>query len=425
MIILRDISLVCSLLHTLVLFYILFEPRFPAKKSNTIIFSTMIPLILLNIAFFYYVGASSYGMLLLLTLSLPSLGVFWYLAKNRDGRFLFTFCIVDTIVLEILYVTQIVDHFVSKGTYIFMFAVRLVIFPVIEYLLYKKVRRIYLDIQEHTKKGWYLFAAISAIFYILMSLMINSPVPVIERPEYLPQAILLLILIPIVYLHIFNTLIRQKKMYEMEEQENILKLQTANMKARIEEFSSADKKFSIERHDIRHKLQTIAVLAENGENEKLIEFVNECTEAIGKTSVKHYCLNTVLDAVFSSYIRTAERKNIKVTTSIELPVDIGINESDFATMLANAIENAVNAAEKLPEEERYIDIKVLDSPMLMLQISNGFDGNIELDENGIPLNAKEGHGFGIRSIIAFCEKYGAFYEFKVSEKDFILRIILN
>lgn len=114
---------------------------------------------------------------------------------------------------------------------------------------------------------------------------------------------------------------------------------------------------------------------------------------------------------------------IKVSSSVDLPEVLPANEAEIATVLANAIENAVNAAKNLPEQKRFIDIKSIVSPQFMIQISNSFDGNIIIDDNGIPQSEQNGHGFGIRSIIAFCEKYGAFYEFKTNENVFIFRIM--
>lgn len=423
MTILRDFSAIWSLLHALVLFYILFESRFPPKKANAIIFCTMIPLILINFTVFLYIGPAAFGTALLLTCTLPSFAVFWYLAKNRGGKFLFTFCMVDSFVLDILYITQIIDHFVSGGTYIFLFVSRLLLFPILEYYLYKKVRSVYFEIQNSNLGGWYVSAAISAIFYVLILLVMNRPVPLLERPEYLPAAILVLILIPVIYIHIIGTLIRQHKLHEIEEQDNILKLQVTNMRTRLDEFSATEERFRIERHDIRHKFRAIETLIKNGEYEKLLDYVNECDRTISSTKVKHYCQNTILDAVLSSYIKKAEDCGITVSISFKLPDYIPVNEAELATVLANAIENSVNAARKLPEQERYIDIKALASPQFMIQISNSFDGNIILDENGIPINNKKDHGFGIRSILAFCERHDAFYEFKIDDRNFIFRIL--
>ena len=101
-----------------------------------------------------------------------------------------------------------------------------------------------------------------------------------------------------------------------------------------------------------------------------------------------------------------------------------INETELATVIANALENAINACEHVEEDGRYIDIQVITVPHFMIQISNSFNGQIEFDEKGVPANTDEEHGFGMRSIVAFCEKNEAFYEFKVEKNRFALRIAL-
>ena len=59
----------------------------------------------------------------------------------------------------------------------------------------------------------------------------------------------------------------------------------------------------------------------------------------------------------------------------------------------------------------------------MIQISNSFNGKVEFDRNGIPVSHTPGHGIGTRSIVAFCEKHKAFYEFKADDQRFSLRIV--
>ena len=96
------------------------------------------------------------------------------------------------------------------------------------------------------------------------------------------------------------------------------------------------------------------------------------------------------------------------------------NESELATALANAIENAVNACEKLPKEERHIEIKVLSKPKFIIMVRNSFDGQVEFDRDGIPINRNEEHGIGTQSIAAFCEKLGGYYQFTAKDKVFTL-----
>ena len=119
MTILRDVSVMWSLIHTLLMFMFLFDSRYSKKKTIKLTFLTMLPLILLNFILFLVCGSEGYMQRMLITLSLPSLIFFFILAKHRDGRFFFTFCVIDTLVLEIIYITNIIDHYIPG--YWFMF----------------------------------------------------------------------------------------------------------------------------------------------------------------------------------------------------------------------------------------------------------------------------------------------------------------
>lgn len=145
----------------------------------------------------------------------------------------------------------------------------------------------------------------------------------------------------------------------------------------------------------------------------------------GYRPLENYCKFTLLDAVLSSYLQEAKRKNIRISAKITLPDSLPVKESELATVFANALENAIHACEKLNPEERYIEVKTIAIPCLMLMVKNSFDGVIAFDEEGIPISPKKEHGFGTRSIVTFCEKNRAFHEFKIDEQNFILKVIFQ
>ena len=419
MTILRDLSRVWALAFTLVIFLLLFEPRYSKKKTLVITLATIIPLSIINLIL-STIDIENYGNIMLLTLSLPSCIAFWFLAKNRDGRFFFTFCMVDTIILETLFITQIINFYVTPDSHMFMFLSRLILYPLLAFLMYKIVRPMYLKVQQQIEEGWGLFAIISGLFYIIISLMMTHPTLIVTRPEYIPVMCLMFVLMPVVYIHIISTLQRLQMIHDMSEQDSILKLQVGNLTARMNELATADQQFRVERHNFRHKMNTIAGLLEKEQYDEIRILLEQYTESIKDTQVKRYCKNAVMDAVLSSYLHKAEIRHIQINHKIAFPEQIPVNESELATVFANALENAINACEKLDPEKRFIEIKVLNHPRFIVQISNSFDGNIEFDKNGIPVSHESGHGFGTRSIVAFCEKNNAFYQFKANGDKFSL-----
>ena len=420
MMILRDLSRVLALFFTLVIFLLLFEPRYSKKKTLIISLATMIPLCIINLTLSIVIDIENFGNLMLLTLSLPSCIVFWVLAKNRDGRFFFTFCMVDSIVLETLFLTQIINFYVTPDSNMFMFLSRLILYSLLVIIIYKIVRPMYRKVQQQIKEGWGLFAIISGLFYVILSLMMTHPTLIVTRPEYIPVMCLMFVLMPVVYIHIISTLRRLQVIHDISEQDSILKLQVGNLTARMDELAVADQQFRVERHNFRHKMNTIAGLLEKEQYDEIRILLEQYTESIKDTQVKRYCKNAVMDAVLSSYLHKAEIRHIKINHKIAFPEQIPVNESELATVFANALENAINACEKLDPEKRFIEINVLNHPRFIVQISNSFDGNIEFDKNGIPVSHESGHGFGTRSIVAFCERNDAFYQFKTSGDKFSL-----
>ena len=202
--------------------------------------------------------------------------------------------------------------------------------------------------------------------------------------------------------------------------EDMLRLQVSNLTARMTELNNADNKFRMERHNFRHKLKTIASLVETQQYDELNALLEEYSESIRESQVKRYCHRPVIDAVLSTYLQQARNKKISITEGFAFPDPIPCDESELATVLANALENAIQACEKLPVEKRSLRIKVLNHPRFLIQIANSFDGQIEFDENEVPVNRAEEHGFGTRSIVAFCDKNKVFYRFKAEDNTFSL-----
>ena len=409
---LKDLSIIWSLLHTLVLFLLLFEFRYPKKKAMTLTLVTMLPLILINFALFSLVGFNRYSLLMLLTLSLPSAVVFWFLAKYRDGRFFFTFCMVDTTVLEIVYISNILNHYLTPDTYVVMVVIRFLAYPIMEILTYRILRPIFLSVQNHVKRGWGLFGVIGLLFYLAITLLMAYPDTILNRPDQLPALILLFILMPIIYLHIIVTLRRQQQADEQASQDNIMRLQVAGVISRVEELGEANERFREERHNFRHKLKAIASLVETGQYEELAKTVVRYENDIEKTQVIRYCKIPIIDAVLSAYIKQAKRAEIDVSFGFDFPEQFAADENSLATVIANAVENAINACEKLPPEERRMEIKVLCKPQFIIMVRNTFNGEVIFDEEGVPINPHdEDHGFGARSIASFCKSVGGYSQF--------------
>ncbi len=204
MTILRDLSVLWSLFHILILFMLLYRSRYSREKTFILTGITMGLVIFVNVAGVSLYGAGVMGKVFILTCTLPSLLFFWFVSKDRNGRFFFTFCTADTVALWIIAVTNVADFYFGGEQYVLMFVSRLVLFPLLEWAAVRYLRKPYLELQEEVPNGWGIFAGMTALYYILLTVMANFPVIITGRPQELPAFLLILVLMPMTYAIIFR-----------------------------------------------------------------------------------------------------------------------------------------------------------------------------------------------------------------------------
>ena len=131
-----------------------------------------------------------------------------------------------------------------------------------------------------------------------------------------------------------------------------------------------------------------------------------------------------MDAVLVNAAVQAEQLNIRMEMEVTLPMELPVDIFELSIVFANALENAIQAVRKLPEDKRRIICKSVTYPRFMLEISNSYAGKITFDKRGIPAADKPGHGIGTRSIVAFAEKHNALCLFRAENGWFKLQIAM-
>lgn len=185
------------------------------------------------------------------------------------------------------------------------------------------------------------------------------------------------------------------------------------------------------RHDMRHHLAVIEGLVRQKEYDKAIEYTNNLNGSFAKTESAAYCKNPEINAILSEYISRAESAGCQITQSFVLPDSIPFDENDVCIVLANALENAINACLKLSEEKRYINISVkyADGRRLLVSVENPFDGTPKFGENGLPITDKSSenpdeHGIGLQSVKHIVEKYNGFLRCIPENGEFVFQAML-
>lgn len=182
------------------------------------------------------------------------------------------------------------------------------------------------------------------------------------------------------------------------------------------------------RHDMRHHLAVIDGLAKQGDCGKIIEYTCKLNGSFDNIQNTDYCKNPEINAIISEYINRAESEGCRITRNFILPGSIPFEEKDVCLVLANTIENAINACAALPEEKRYINItaEYIDGHKLLISVENPCSNAPRFDEDGLPITDKnpDEHGIGLRSVKRIAEKYNGFLRCMLENGVFVFRAAL-
>lgn len=417
------ISVLYSMLHMLLIFFLVYEFRCSRRTFalSTALVIGAISAAVTWIMFHYDVAtAGRYGMLIG---AFPTLFYFFLMSKERNVKFVFTFCLADTIAIWIQLFSAIVNYYVhSSGLATFL--LRLILFPMAEYAIWRWGRQPFLEMLHTVHRGWALFAIMTGLSYIILSQISVYPTSLLERPEDIPVASMVLLLIAFSYTTIFQTLYGQMTVSRAQERQRILEAQASMMERRALEVRQTEEKLAIERHDLRHRFQTVASLVEQGNQEAAMEYIGASQKVLDETQHPRFCQNVILDAILRSYFEQASQMGIEVETHLAIPDHLPMDATELSTVFANALENAIHACGKLPQEERQIVFTCVTEPQFMFEVANPYQGQVKFGPDGLPLSKRDGHGIGIRSILAFGEKHDAICRFRAENGWFRVQMAL-
>ncbi len=183
------------------------------------------------------------------------------------------------------------------------------------------------------------------------------------------------------------------------------------------------------RHDFRHFVHALSTLAEQGDLDsvKLYLKAYEQEQAAVLDTVRPFCKNAALNALFNHYMAMAQESGIVTDWKIALPEPLAIPELDLLSILGNLLENAVAGCLTVPENQRRfsLSIQTMEQDSLYIVSSNSFDGHLVKESGTLRSSKGYGHGVGLYSIRTLAEKYHGMAQFSNKDTEFCMDIVLK
>lgn len=181
-------------------------------------------------------------------------------------------------------------------------------------------------------------------------------------------------------------------------------------------------------HDMKNHLLVIQRLA--GEKEELKEYLGQLLPQFEDYETRVSTGNAMLDTLLSEKMQRAALSQIEFNICVNLKELDHLLPVDLVTIFGNAVDNAIEATQKLPkEEEKVIYIKSSNfANMHVLRFSNRYCGKVETVDGHIVTSKSESdvHGIGLSSIRNAAARYNGYMTVNADNEngEFILTVML-
>ena len=269
----------------------------------------------------------------------------------------------------------------------------------------------------------YLISGINLLVIFNISLILNE---LNVEAQYLTIIInmgsLLIVLIT------YYVFIKLNRFYRKSSNYKIIEIKNEMLRKEIKEKENIYEEVRKTHHDFKNHIICIEKLLEQGKLELVSEYINNLKEEKFQVYTWIKTGNDVVDAILNQKKSEGMKKNIDIDMKVVIPDDINIKPMDLCVILGNALDNGIEANEKIKDIDKR-NIKVRINPYkdyLFIEISNPTIFN-PIDEYGqlkTTKDNKEKHGFGIKSMATVVEEYNGILNYEYDEGEFILSIML-
>lgn len=162
------------------------------------------------------------------------------------------------------------------------------------------------------------------------------------------------------------------------------------------------------KHDMNNQMVTLSLLLQQYNVEEAQELLDKMnTSSTSRIELFYFTNDEVVDAILNSKMHICDRKEIEIEHHIDKDCIGKTDNRDVSILLANLLDNAIEAEEKL-DRNRFIKCKLERyQKCLHILIENRIEESV-LESNPQLMTTKEdtyNHGFGTKTIKSIVDKY--------------------
>lgn len=178
------------------------------------------------------------------------------------------------------------------------------------------------------------------------------------------------------------------------------------------------------RHDFKNNLISVRALIGDGQYNEAEKYIDELYGRLDATKNAFSTGNHLADAILAEKNSAAVSQKTEIDFDGIIPSD-GIDNIDLCTILANALDNALEASKSI--ENAIINVRAaVNSAVFMLTVSNPTLQPVEIKNNRVKTTKADSvnHGLGIGSIKNAAKKYNGEINLKYEDGHFTVEVMM-
>lgn len=234
-------------------------------------------------------------------------------------------------------------------------------------------------------------------------------------------SIMFFIVMLILLIVIFFGTFKLAEYYENKQQFKLIMLRNQMLEQSMKETEQTFMLWKTGMHDYKHNIINLMSLAENNDMQGIRQYLADESELLGKKLFYYKTGNDTVDTLLNIKQKIAESNGIIFIINAEIPENCKISSADFASLLGNLLDNAIEASEK--EEEPFIEVKIKTvKSFMVINVLNKYtrcDTSLQTSKA-----EKHFHGIGIHSIKQTVKKYGGEFKVEITDNTFNVKIMI-
>lgn len=202
-----------------------------------------------------------------------------------------------------------------------------------------------------------------------------------------------------------------------EQKVLLLEQQTRTQETYLQEALLRERRTRGLRHDMKNHLTVLTELLRTGQTGQAYDYLTRLEETAASLSPPVQTGCAAADALLGNKLAAANQEHIQVQCELYLPKDSAVRDLDWCILLANGLDNAINACKAVPEDARRIRISSRrQGSFYLLLIENSCDRTLR----EVPAD-----GIGLTNIRTVMDAYHGTAETTVSDGCYRLRLLFG